>query len=106
MSKSSHPLNRHALKTDREKYAKLIRLAVHVYNDSKTTTLSARSWPTRVLAGFHADHVVNMVQEKGLDAPFEPMELTSAMLRYLDPVIYAEMPRSLAISRSRCSRRR
>ncbi len=65
-------------------------MAVDVYNDSKNLKLAAWSWPSRSLAGLHAEQQLKLYgqEETGSFSPFQP---TSAELHYRDPVHYAEM---------------
>lgn len=68
----------------------LTRIAVDVYNDSKNFILAAWSWPSRSLAGLHAEQQLKMYgkEEEGNISPCQP---TSAELHYRDPMHYAEM---------------
>ena len=68
----------------------LTRMAVDVYNDSKNLTLAAWSWPSRSLAGLHAEQQLKMYgqEEEGNFSPYQP---SAAELHYRDPMHYAEM---------------
>lgn len=68
----------------------LTRMAVDVYNDSKNLTLAAWSWPSRSLAGLHAEQQLKMYGKEE-EGNFSLCQPTSAELHYRDPMHYAEM---------------
>ena len=56
----SHPWVRVMKKCKAETLNFLIHLAVDAYNDAQVETISARSWPSRSLAGEHSNHLVRL----------------------------------------------
>ncbi len=92
-----HPWIKLLKSTDSTVLQTLTRMAVDVYNDSKNLTLAAWSWPSRSLAGLHAEQQLKMYgQEEAVK--FSPYKPTSAELHYRDPMHYAEMLNILAKS--------
>lgn len=69
----------------------LIELEIDVYNDSRQSTLSAHSWPSRSLSKMHADSQIASYKEEGLTSQFVQFCPTAALLEYRNPVIYREM---------------
>lgn len=74
-----------------EKVKLLIELALDVYNDSRTMTLSAHSWPSRSLTKIHADTQISSYKDNGLESEFSPLNPSPALLQYRNPVMYREM---------------
>lgn len=74
-----------------EKIKLLIELAVDVYNDSRTMTLSAHSWPSRSLTKIHTDIQISSYKDHGLESEFSPLNPSPALLQYRNPVMYREM---------------
>eukprot|EP00794_Sanderia_malayensis_P002077 gene2077-2354_t len=65
-------------------------MAEAVYNDSKNLTLAAWSWPSKYLAGLHAEQQLKMYgQAEAVN--FSPCQPSSAQFHYRDPMHYAEM---------------
>ena len=69
----------------------LLRMAVDVYNDCRTETLSARSWPSRSLATEHSNALLHNFETEGWHTDFVPFSQPSSVYHYRDPVTYAAM---------------
>ena len=69
----------------------LLHLAVDMYNDCRTETLSARNWLSRSLAVEHSNNLLRMFQNEGWDAEFVSFNQPGSLYHYRDPVTYAEM---------------
>lgn len=66
-------------------------MALDVYNDSRTVTLSAHSWPGRSLTKIHIDTQVASYKDNGLESEFSPLTPSPVLLQYRNPVMYREM---------------
>ena len=67
-------------------------MAVDVYNDSKTLTLAAWSWPSRSVADLHAEQqLMRYGQQEAAAVPFSYCLPAAAELHYRDLMHYAEM---------------
>lgn len=84
--KLSHPWLRVLQKQDQFTIQNLIKVAIDVYNDSKQLTLSAWSWPSKSVVAAHAEQLILLWEEHGIDAPFSPFEPNSNDLHYKDLV--------------------
>lgn len=74
-----------------EKIKLLTELSLDVYNDSRTMTLSAHSWPSRSLIKIHIDTQVSSYKDNGLESEFSPLNPSPALLQYRNPIMYREM---------------
>ena len=86
----SHPWERVMKKSKAETLNFLIHLAVDAYNDAQVETISARSWPSRSLAGEHSNHLVRLFSKEGWDSNFVPYNQPASLYHYRDPVTYGE----------------
>ena len=87
----SQPWARVMKKSKAETLNSLIHLTVDAYNDAQVETISARSWPSRFLAGEHRNHLVRLFSKEGWDSNFVPCNQPASLYHYRDPVTYGEM---------------
>ena len=86
----SHPWIKLFNKWHSEQLKFLVRIAVDAYNDSQVETLSARSWPSRLLSQDHSNYVLQHFESKGWDSEWMPFQPLASTYHYRDPLIYAE----------------
>ncbi|CAB4010088.1 Retrovirus-related Pol poly from transposon 297 [Paramuricea clavata] len=86
-----HPFINLATKSDPTVLKTLTEMAVEVYNDSKSLTLAAWSWPGRSLANLHAQQQFRSLTDSDNVQSFIPFKPSGEELHYRDPMHYAEM---------------
>ncbi|CAB3978456.1 Hypothetical predicted protein [Paramuricea clavata] len=86
-----HPFINLATKSDPTVVKTLTEMAVEVYNDSKSLTLAAWSWPGRSLANLHAQQQFRSLTDSDNVQSFTPFKPSGEELHYRDPMHYAEM---------------
>ncbi|CAB4001643.1 Hypothetical predicted protein [Paramuricea clavata] len=86
-----HPFINLATKSDPTVLKTLTEMAVEVYNDSKSLTLAAWSWPGRSLANLHAQQQFRSLTDSDNVQSFTPFKPSGEELHYRDPMHYAEM---------------
>lgn len=86
-----HPWVKSIKSHSAEKIKLLTEMALDVYNDSRTMTLSAHSWPGRSLTKIHIDTQVASYKDNGLESEFSPLTPSPVLLQYRNPVMYREM---------------
>jgi hypothetical protein len=69
-SSGSHPWIKVMKKCKAETMEIILRLAVDVYNDCITETLSARNWPSRSLVVEYSNHLLRVFQNEGWGPEF------------------------------------
>ena len=66
-------------------------MALDVYNNSRTETLSARSWPSRSLTSTMSENLFQKFNKDGWDVNFVPFNPSASAFHYKDPMVYAQM---------------
>ena len=69
----------------------LLEMAIDVYNDARTETVSARSWLSRSFSSKMAYHLIQHFEAEGYDGCFIPLNPNESEFRYRNPVTYTEM---------------
>ena len=69
----------------------LTEVTLEVYNDSKSLTLAAWSWPARSLANLHAQQQFNALIDSDNMQSFTPFKPCGDELHYRNPTHYADM---------------
>ncbi len=86
-----HPWARYAKNAKAETLKILLEMSLDVYNDSRTETLSARSWPARYLTSTMSENLFQKFNKDGWDVNFVPFNPSASAFHYKDPMVYAEM---------------
>ena len=92
-NKGQHPWMQLLKKQKAETVRLLTRLAIDVYNDNRSLTLTAWSWPSRYLSALHSQRITNSILNCNDDSTpaFEPFEPSSSAVHYVSPDAYREM---------------
>ena len=86
-----HPWARYAKNAKAETLKILLEMSLDVYNDSRTETPSARSWPVRSLTSTMSENLFQKFNKDGWDVNFVPFNPSASAFHHKDPMVYAEM---------------